>query len=151
MGTYKSVRIRADTNNSEEINSIYKMLVDHEAHSCWNQFCESTKWWPEDFVKKLSEAFPKVMFRLDLDGIMEFGPTFYLNGQDLDIFWCSMPSFPRPTAFKRGLKARKNHFKVKAEKEAKQKIEAEAKAKADAEEKERQELVRLQEKYGKVG
>lgn len=146
MGTYKSIRIMADTTNQEEVNAIYAVLKENNAHDCWGRFCNETKWWPDELIKKLSAKFPHVMFRLDYDGIQS-QPEFFLGDKTVEGHWV-LPYFPSESKFNSGVKAKKAYQKRIAE-EKQKKAEADAVIKAaETEAQERKQLEELKLKYG---
>lgn len=146
MGTYKSIRIMADTTNQEEVNAIYAVLKEHNAQDCWGRFCEETKWWPDELISKLRVKFPHVMFRLDYDGV-QTQPEFFLGDQAVEGHWV-LPYFPSESKFNSGVRAKKA-YKKRIEEERQKKAADEEKVRAaEKEAQERKQLEELKLKYG---
>lgn len=145
MGTYKSIRIMADTKSPEEISGIRMILKNYKAEDCWNHFCVETKWWPDELMVELREKYPQVMFRVDLDGV-QAETEFHLGNEVVKESFIFL--FPNKKQFNLGLRAKTKHHKQFLA--AQRKAEA-ARRKAAAEELEKQEREQLRVlklKYG---
>ena len=83
MGTYKKIRIDANTQNYKNLKIIANLLEKHEAEDCWQKFCDDTKWWPDELLDELTKKLPKVMFCVQYAG--EETSTHYIyNGQSIE-------------------------------------------------------------------
>lgn len=146
MGTYKSIRILANTTVQEEIQGIYALLKEYNAEDCWRKFSNETKWWPDQLIERLRNNYPHVMFRVDYDGIKS-QPEFFLGKEAVEAHWVQ-PYFPTKSKFNSGVKARKAHQQRAKEQREKEAAEAAAKKAAETEDKERQQFEELKLKYG---
>lgn len=147
MGTYKSIRITADTEDPDIIAAIFVVLKAYAAEDCWQKFCEETKWWPDEVMNVLTNDFPKVMFRVDYDGIQSES-VYWLGGKFIPEGWVNLEKFPSRTKFKASLEAGLTEM---VNRKAREKAEADRlaalveKAKEIAE---REQLKVLKKKYG---
>ena len=122
MGTYKRVCIDANTTDKKELDAIFKILIEWEAEDCWQQFCESTKWWPDQLIEKLSAEFPKIIFRVDYEG--EENSTHFIRDQawvEEEFIW-QRPKFPSVRKFNEGKdkKSKKTAAQKRRQKQIKQ-------------------------------
>lgn len=121
MGTHKRIKVTANLNGTNADTAgklrsgILAVMTRHEASDCWEKYSESTKWWPDDMMQELTDAFPSVIFRVDLSGEATES-TFYYNGEAVDAK-SIMPMFPSVTKIKNVV----NSIKKKRNKQAEQK------------------------------
>lgn len=146
MGTYKSLRILANTSNEDELRGIVAIINDANAGDYWRRFGPETKWWPDELMRKLTKKYPNVMFRLDYDGV-KAQSEFYQGDKVITAHWV-LPYFPSQSKFNSGIRAEKKYRQ--REKEMKEKAQAAVKVKkaADIERQEREQLEALKAKYG---
>jgi len=117
MGTYKSIRVMVSTKDLKILDGVKSILEKQGVNL--NEFSEQTKWWPDNMMKELTTAYPKVMFRVDFDGLapVNYSRTaFYLGNDVVDSHWV-LPYFPTLSKFKTGVSKRTKYIKRKEEQE----------------------------------